>query len=119
MGQGASGRGVRGEAEGRDGAGGGDVRAEVRILRGERGMRAEGGCCRVSGLTGGEVVRRLQGGADGQILFICHDSQSITHQAVGQTSICLFSDPTAEKQTVHTRYSDCKIISYKSCCFFH
>ena len=113
VGQGASGRGVRGEAKGRDGAGGGDVRAEVWILRGETrggvgGMRAEGGCCRVSGLTGGEVVKRLQGGADGQILFICHDSQSITHQAVGQTSICLFSDPTADKQTVHTRYSDHK-----------
>lgn len=64
----------------------------------------EVGCWRVSGQTGGKAVRRLQSGADGQVLFICHDSQSISHQAVGHTSICLLSDSTADKQTVQVVY---------------
>lgn len=81
MGQGAGGKGVRREAEGRDG-GSWDMRAEVWILRAETtgtvgGLRArgrEGGCWGVSGQTGGEAVSRLHGRADGQVLFICHDS---------------------------------------------
>lgn len=89
MGQGASGQGVRWEAEWED--------------RGRGGLRAQ--CCEVccrslSGHTGGKTVRRLQGGADGQVLFICHNSQSISHQAVGHTSICLLSDSTADKQYI-------------------
>lgn len=115
VGKGASGRAVRREAERRDG-GSGDVRAEARILRAETrgavgGLRAEGyevGCW--SGQTGGKAVRRLQCGADGQVLFICHDSKSISHQAVGHTSICLLSDSAADEQAVHTVYSVHKII---------
>lgn len=88
------------------------MRAEVWILRGKTGgavggLRAEGcevGCRSVSGQTGGKAVRRVQCGANGQVLFICHDGQSITHQAVGHTSICLLSDSTADKQEVQTVY---------------
>lgn len=80
---------------------------EARILRGETrgaagGLRVEGcevGCWIVSGQTGGKAVRKFQGGADRQVLFICHDSQSISHQAVGHTSICLLSDSTVDNQT--------------------
>lgn len=80
---------------------------EAWILRGETGgaaggLRVEGcevGCWIVSGQTGGKAVRKFQGGADRQVLFICHDSQSISRQAVGHTSICLLSDSTVDKQT--------------------
>lgn len=105
--QGASGRGVRRVAEGQAGGSSGDVRVEAWILRAKtRGavgdLRVEAcevGCWSVSGQTGGKAEKRLQCGADGQVLFICHDSQSISHQAVGHTSICLLSDSTADKQT--------------------
>lgn len=105
MGQGTSGLGV-GHETGRCDGGSGDVGAEARILGVETrgapgGLRVEGckiGCWSVSVLTGRKVVRRFEGGADRQVLFICHDSQSISHQAVGHTSICLFSDSTVDKQ---------------------
>lgn len=98
----ASGGSVKGEAKGRDGggrdvgAGGGSLRRHV-----GSGARGLGVQCRevggqtVFGQSGREAVRGLQGGADGQVLFICHDSQSITHQAVGHTSVCFLSDSTA------------------------
>ncbi len=116
VGQGASGECVRREGERRDG--GGDVRAEAWILIAETGgavggLRVEGcevGCWSVSGQTGGKAVRRFQCGADGQVLLICHDSQSISHQAVGHTSIRLLSDSTADKQTVQTVYGVQKIM---------
>lgn len=103
VGQGAGGWGVRREAEGRD-IGRRDV--EARILRSGTGgaaggLRVEVGCQIVRGQTGGKAVRRFQGGADRQVLFICHDGQSVSHQAVGHTSICLLSNSTADTNMQH------------------
>ena len=63
-----------------------------------------GGCCIMSGQTGGLAVRKIHVGADGQILLICHDSQFITHQAVGYTSVCILSDSTGDRQTAQSHY---------------
>lgn len=51
-----------------------------------------------SSQAGVEAVRRFQGGADGQILFVRHNGQSVTHQAVGHAPISIFSDSTVEEQ---------------------
>lgn len=58
-------------------------------------QRREVGGQTVFGQSGREAVRGLQGGADGQVLFIRHDSQSISHQAVGHAPVRLLSDSTA------------------------
>lgn len=50
-------------------------------------------------------MRRFQAGANGQILFVRHNGQSVTHQAVGHTPISIFSDPTVEKQKKVTSVS--------------
>lgn len=102
--QGARGGGVGGEAEGRDG-GGRHVGASAGSLRRHAGSRAGGlrvqrrevGGQTVFGQSGGEAVRGLQGGADGQVLLIGHDSQSISHQAVCHASVRLLSDSAAEE----------------------
>lgn len=100
VGQGASGRGVGCGAEGWD------VGSDVYVLRAEvegavwawRDEGCAGGCMAVSGHTGGKAVRMLQGGADSQVLFIGHYSQSISHKAIGHTSICLFSYSTTDSK---------------------
>lgn len=104
----ASGRCVRlrGETEGGDG-GSGHVGTQAWIGRSQtrqaaRGLRVRGrGAGRWTGSSqaGVKAVRRLQGGADGQILLVGHDGQSVTHQAVGHSPISIFSDPTVEKQS--------------------
>lgn len=51
-----------------------------------------------SSQAGVEAVGRFQGGANGQILFVGYDGQSIPHQAVGHTSISIFSDSAVENR---------------------
>lgn len=58
-----------------------------------RGLRARGR------EVGRWIVRRVQGGANGQILFVRHNRQSVSHQAVSHSAVGVFSDSTAEKQT--------------------
>lgn len=87
---------VRRDAEGGDG-GSGHVGTQTRIVRGETRQAARG--LGVRGReAGGWVVRRVQGGANGQILFISHNRQSVSHQAVSHSAIGVFSDSTVEKQ---------------------
>lgn len=107
VGHGASGRGVRREAGGQDGAGG-EPCAKAWILSagtcgdvgGLRVDACEVSWWSVSGQAGGKAVSRLQCGADGQVLLICRDSQSISHQAVSHTSIRLLPDSAADRQNI-------------------
>lgn len=93
----ARGRRVRREAEGGDG-GGGQVGTQTRIVSGETRQAARG--LRVRGREAGRwMVRRVQGGANGQILFIGHNRQSVSHQAVSHSALGVFSDSTVEKHT--------------------
>lgn len=55
-----------------------------------------------SSQAGVEAVGRFQGGADGQILLVGYDGQSVPHQAVGHTSISIFSDSAVENQNEST-----------------
>lgn len=95
--QGARGRRVRREAEGGDGSSG-HVGTQTRIVSGETRHAARG--LRVRGREASRwIVRRVQGGANGQILFVRHNRQSVSHQAVSHSALGVFSDSTVEKHT--------------------
>lgn len=95
--QGARGWRFRPEAEGGD-SGSGHVWTQTRIVSAVTRQAARG--LRVRGSEAGRwIVRRVHGGANGQILFIGHNRQSVSHQAISHSAVSVFSDSTVEKQT--------------------